>query len=90
LLLVTVARETKMDTLQERNRNLTHARKGEEVRVSSLKGHPDLCARLQEYGFTPGCAVRLYSKAPLGGPMSFDLRGGRVALRQSDAACVLI
>lgn len=72
------------------DRNLTHARRGEDVSVRSLKGHPELCARLQEYGFTPGCSVRLFAKAPLGGPLSFDLRGGRVALRRSDAACILI
>lgn len=72
------------------DRNLTQAKRGESVSVRSLKGHPELCARLQEYGFTPGCSVRLFAKAPLGGPLSFDLRGGRVALRKSDAACILI
>jgi len=71
-------------------RNLTDLGRGEEVCVRSLEGRPEICARLQEYGFTPGCAVRLFSKAPLGGPMSFDLRGGRVALRRNDAACVLV
>ena len=69
---------------------LTQIRKGEEVLVRSLHGSPELCARLQEYGFTPGCAVRLFAKAPLGGPMSFDLRGGRVALRRNDAACIQV
>lgn len=72
------------------DRNLTHVQRGESVSVRSLKGHPELCSRLQEYGFTPGCSVRLFAKAPLGGPLSFDLRGGRVALRRSDAACILI
>lgn len=79
-----------MDAKHTNNRNLSQVRRGEEVSVRSLKGHPELCARLQEYGFTPGCAVRLFAKAPLGGPLSFDLRGGRVALRKSDAACILI
>ena len=58
--------------------------------VHALQGHPELRSRLQEIGFVPGSEVRLVAKAAFGGPLAFQLRGSTIALRRSDAACILV
>ncbi len=70
-------------------RSLADLNGQENVRIRALQGPSEICARLQDYGFTPGSMVKLFARTPLGGPLAFDLRGGRVALRRSDAECVL-
>ena len=67
---------------------LADKHRGGVVRVRSLSGRPQVLIRLEEIGFTPGTEVRLAAVAPFGGPLAFDLRGARIALRRADAACV--
>jgi ferrous iron transport protein A len=62
--------------------------RGTSTRVRGLSGGGAVVARLEEMGFTPGSTVRLVAQAPFGGPLAFDLRGARIALRRVDAACV--
>jgi Fe2+ transport system protein FeoA len=70
--------------------SLTHLNKGDSAVIRSLQGHQDLRFRLQEMGFTPGAEVRLVAQAAFGGPLAFALRGTTVALRRSDADCILL
>ncbi|MCB1225967.1 MAG: ferrous iron transport protein A [Verrucomicrobiales bacterium] len=46
--------------------------------------------RLRELGLTPGTAVRVTRRAPLGEPIEIDLRGSRIAMRNADAAYVVV
>ena len=46
--------------------------------------------RLQEMGLLPGASIRLIRRAPLGCPMEFEVAGGRVAIRVSDASSIFV
>ncbi len=46
--------------------------------------------RLLEMGFVPGTKVTALRAAPLGDPIEYAVMGGRVAMRQTDAASILI
>ena len=70
--------------------SLTHLNKGDSAVIRSLQGHQELRFRLLEMGFTPGAEVRLVARAAFGGPLAFALRGTTVALRRSDADCILL
>jgi Fe2+ transport system protein FeoA len=70
--------------------SLTHLNKGDSGVIRTLQGHQELRFRLQEMGFTPGVEVRLVARAAFGGPLAFALRGTTVALRRSDADCILL
>ena len=70
--------------------SLTHMKRGDSAVIRSLQGHHELRFRLQEMGFTPGVEVRLVARAAFGGPLAFALRGTTVALRRSDADCILM
>ena len=49
--------------------------------------HP-AAARLLDLGFTPGTAVRVVRRAPMGDPVVYELRGMRLCLRGREAAAV--
>ena len=46
--------------------------------------------RLLEMGFVPGTRVSVLRSAPLGDPIQYAVMSGRVAMRRSDAATVLV
>jgi Fe2+ transport system protein FeoA len=46
--------------------------------------------RLLDLGFAPHTPVRMVRRAPLGDPISYELRGTRICLRSSEAARVLV
>ena len=56
--------------------------------VRRLSGDPLLRERLAELGFTPGTAVRVVRKAPLGDPLHVRVRSGSFAVRVAEARCV--
>jgi Fe2+ transport system protein FeoA len=61
---------------------------GTSVRVVSVFGEPLLRERLVELGFTPGALVYVRGRAPLGDPIEVKVRGGILAVRRDEAACV--
>ena len=71
-------------------KNLADLPNGAEGRVAAVVGEPRLRERLVELGFTPGTLVRVRGRALLGGPMQVKLRGGILAVRGDEAACVEI
>lgn len=44
--------------------------------------------KLLAMGITPGCALEVVRKAPLGDPIEISLRGFRLCLRQQEAAVI--
>jgi Fe2+ transport system protein FeoA len=61
---------------------------GRPARVVRVIGEPLLRERLVELGFTPGQRVEVLSHAA--GAVRVSLRGGAMALRRDEAACVLV
>ena len=63
---------------------------GDVAEVVRIEGADPLAQRLEACGFWPGTAVTAVRRAPLGGPIEFQLRGFRLALRPSEAARVQV
>lgn len=51
---------------------------------------PQLKLALLRIGLLEGDKITLTEKAPMGGPLAFRVRGGKIAMRRSDAARVQI
>ena len=51
---------------------------------------PQLKLALLRIGLLEGAKLILTEQAPLGGPLAFKVRGGKIAMRRSDAARVQI
>jgi ferrous iron transport protein A len=62
---------------------------GQEALVIQIKD-PQLKLALLRLGILEGDKVTLTERAPMGGPMAFRVRGGKVAMRKADAARVFI
>jgi ferrous iron transport protein A len=67
---------------------LHHAPLGGTARIRRLSGDPAVRERLAELGLTPGQAVRLLRRAPLGDPLEILVRGYRLAVRRDEADAV--
>lgn len=46
--------------------------------------------RLLDLGFVEGTEIRMLRRAPLGDPVSYEIRGTRLCLRRSDARQVWV
>jgi ferrous iron transport protein A len=69
---------------------LLDAVKGKIVKVLKIEGDPVVCDRLFEIGFSPNEEVEISQQLLWNGPMIVSVRGGHVALRKSEAECVII
>ena len=63
---------------------------GQQAWVLEIDGADDISLRLLEMGLTPGVALRVVGRAPLGDPLELEVRGYRLSLRLSEAARVEI
>ena len=63
---------------------------GESAILGEMKLPGEASARLEEMGFLPGTAIRLVRRAPLGCPIEFEVAGTRLAIREVDAANILV
>jgi ferrous iron transport protein A len=63
---------------------------GGQARVADVTGDDAVSLRLLEMGLTPGTAVRVVGRAPLGDPLELELRGYRLSLRRTEAARVAV
>jgi Fe2+ transport system protein FeoA len=61
---------------------------GSAIVVGFADGAPS--RRLLEMGFVPGTRVSVLRHAPLGDPIQYAVMGGRISMRASDAAVVLV
>ncbi len=71
-------------------KTLDHLRVHETARVAALSGDAMLRERLVELGFTRGARVEVRGRAPLGDPIHVLVRGGQIAVRRDEAACVVV
>ncbi|MGE0756702.1 MAG: ferrous iron transport protein A [Pirellulaceae bacterium] len=63
---------------------------GRHGQVLRVEGSDDISMRLMEMGLTPGVAVRMLGKAPLGDPLEVEVRGYRLSVRKSEASRVVM
>ncbi len=63
---------------------------GERGVVRRIEGEGRIRRRLFDMGVTPGAEIELCRLAPLGDPVEIALRGYRLSLRKSEAACVVM
>ncbi len=56
--------------------------------ITSVEGRPRFRERLVELGFVPGTPVRARRRAPLGDPIQVEVRGGKFALRRTEARSI--
>jgi ferrous iron transport protein A len=68
--------------------NLADLKDGAQGRVVAVTGEALLRERIVELGFTPGTLVAVRCRALLGDPIEVKLRGGLLAIRRDEAACV--
>ena len=62
----------------------------ESLQIADVIGEPTLTRRLREMGFHSGCEVRILGRAPFNGPFVVQLHDSVLALRLSEAECLLI
>jgi ferrous iron transport protein A len=63
---------------------------GEKVLITDIdETHPSH-KRIIEIGFTPGQSIELMNKSVFNDPVAFSIRGSLVAIRKSEADCILI
>ena len=60
------------------------------VVVQSVEGDRAFRRRIMEMGLVPGTAVRIVAAAPLGDPLTIELRSSRMSLRRAEAAHVRV
>ncbi len=58
---------------------------GEHGVIASVECPPHITRRLMELGLTPGTAIELVRRAPLGDPLEITVRGIHLWLRRSEA-----
>ncbi len=58
--------------------------------IRELAGEPMVVLRLLEIGFIRGEEILVRGRAPFGEPILVEIRGATVALRKSEARCILV
>ena len=64
--------------------------RGESGIIKSIEHKGNMRRRLIDIGFSVGERVTLISRAPLGDPIAFFVKGSLIALRGSDAALITV
>ena len=63
---------------------------GQQGAVRRIECSPELQARLEDLGLTPGLTVTCLHRAPSGSPAAYEIRGAAIALRRADADMILV
>jgi len=58
--------------------------------VEAVEGDRAFRRRIMEMGLIPGTKVRLVAVAPMGDPLTLELRSSRLSLRRKEAAQVRV
>lgn len=61
-----------------------------EAEILDLAGSGELVLRLSELGFTKGEVIRIVGQSLFKSPIYVEVRGALIALRRSEAKCILI
>lgn len=67
---------------------LADLREDERAVILGIDGVDTVSLRMMEMGLTDGQTVQLISKAPMGDPLEFLVRGYRLSLRKDEASRV--
>jgi len=76
--------------VEESVRTLAHLRPGEEAVVERIVCDGPIQQRMLELGMSPGVALELIRRAPLGDPIEVYVRGFHLTLRRNEARCVIL
>lgn len=68
---------------------LAHLIKGEKAVIDAFTDEV-MSLKLLDLGCTPGSAVSLERKAPLGDPVAFNVSGHTISMRMDEASTILI
>ncbi len=60
------------------------------VQIRGFEGDLQIIERLKELGFHQGLEIEVVGHAPFGGPQLFRFGNAVLALRQEEAACLLV
>ncbi|CAM3853041.1 FeoA family protein [Parendozoicomonas haliclonae] len=63
---------------------------GDQARISGYTGGGNYRRQLLAMGLTPGIALKVIRRAPMGDPVELEVRGFSLSLRRDEAQCVLI
>jgi Fe2+ transport system protein FeoA len=58
--------------------------------IANLQGEAHIIERLAEMGLSPGSAISVTGVVAFGEPMLVEVKGTHIALRRSEAGCILI
>lgn len=58
--------------------------------IAGLQGEALLIERLAELGLAPGCTISVTGVVAFGEPLLIEVKGTHIALRRSEAGCVLV
>ncbi len=75
--------------MQRRFRSIPELKKHEVARALAIE-NPELAAKLTAMGLLPGTTIELIRRAPFGKAYYIKVDGTRLALREDEAACILI
>ncbi len=64
-------------------------RPGDSARLLQVGGERSFRRRLMELGFLPGTTVRLVRRVVVGDLVEFEVRGGHISLRASEAVALV-
>ncbi|PJA99376.1 MAG: ferrous iron transport protein A [Ignavibacteriales bacterium CG_4_9_14_3_um_filter_30_11] len=63
---------------------------GDKVTINGVNIEHPSAKRILEVGFTPGQEIELVNKSVFDDPIAISVRGTVIALRKSDADCIII
>ncbi|MBI1368600.1 MAG: ferrous iron transport protein A [Planctomycetes bacterium] len=69
---------------------LDQMKTGQSGRIDKVDGDGVLTQRLLAMGLLPGSSFKVIAVAPLGDPLTVELRGSRVSLRRVEAAALAV
>jgi Fe2+ transport system protein FeoA len=69
---------------------LAHLAPGVQAVIEEVNTDNGIGRRLLDLGFVPATPVRVLRRAPLGDPVSYELRGTHMCLRRSEAVHILV
>jgi Fe2+ transport system protein FeoA len=69
--------------------NSSAIRPGQSARLVQIGGDRAFRRRLMELGFLPGTNVRLVRRVAVGDLVEFEVRGGHISLRASEATALV-
>lgn len=63
---------------------------GETCIVEHINATPALKRKFLDLGITKGVEIQVYMQAPFADPIAIKVRGYELALRKSEASCIIV